>query len=255
MKVQVRAAEATLELGLADLKKQCEATAQWLRRLGAGRVAVGEPTFADQVGKDPMQQAMRAARALRGRPATPAAVPKREVAAVLTATWEIAAMSVEQVLVLVDRLRFEAAGDAAGDEGPEELPPWASPEEQMQRMMAQIHQPPPEDRGPHFLFVARLGDDQLEKAYAGAFTLARRQAERLARAAGMRLGALATIHASPGLAGAVRHNQLVDQQRCLGILADCDYNLADDEVASDDPRPIEFPISVNVSYYLESAVT
>src|SRR5437762_13303376 len=71
MKVSLHAAEATLELGLAKLKKQCEAAAQWLQRLDAVRVDFGEPHFADQADTDPLKH-MRAAtaQALGQRPAT-----------------------------------------------------------------------------------------------------------------------------------------------------------------------------------------
>jgi hypothetical protein len=128
MKLQLHAEGATLELGLADLKRQCAEASQWLRRLGAGRVDAGDPHFADQSAEDPMK-AMRAAtfRAMGKQPA--GAAPggrRREVRAVLTAAWEIAPMPAEEVLVLVDRLRFEAAGVG---EATEEPSPWATPEE------------------------------------------------------------------------------------------------------------------------------
>src|SRR5262249_18795967 len=97
VKVRLRAAEATLDLGLAKLKQHREATSRWLTGLGAARVEVGEPHFADQADKDPMSQMQAAtARALRRRPGVPAPEPdKRGVSLVLTAVWEIGSMSAE----------------------------------------------------------------------------------------------------------------------------------------------------------------
>jgi hypothetical protein len=254
MRLEARATEDTLELGVAKLKKQCEATSQWLKRLGAARVEVGEPHFADQARKDPMQAMRAAARALRRRPGGPPSDQRqRQLNVVLTATWDIEAMSAEEVLVLVDRLRFEAAEDTGAAEPAEELSPWASPEEQMREMLAQIQQPAADDGSPRFLFVARLEPGQLEKASAEAFSRARQSAEQLARAAGMRLGSLSTLNAIGvnGMAGMARPDKLMERQRCLGLLAGCAYDPADDEIVSEDPLPAEFTVSVTTSYHLE----
>ena len=86
---------------------------------------------------------------------------KREVIVVLTALWHIAAMSAEETLVFVDRLQFEAASDAGAVEPVEEFPPLATPEEQVQEMMAQMAEPPAVDRAPQFLFIAQLSDEAL----------------------------------------------------------------------------------------------
>ena len=253
MKVRLRATEPTLELGLARLKTHSEATAQWLKRLGAQRVDFGEPHFAEQADTDPMSK-MRAmaTRALRKRPTEDETDQRPHgVCLVLTAIWPVAAMSAEEILVLVDRLRFEAAEDSDEVETPDALPPWASPEEQMQEMVTQMQQPPADD-SPQFLFVARLDEVQREKAAAEAFARARQNAERLARAAGMRLGAIRMIHhmMTGGLDGS-RPDRMMDRQRCLGMLAGSSYDLGEHEIVSDDPRAAEFTISVNVSYSAE----
>ena len=250
MKLRVLASEGTLELGLGKLKEQCEATTRWLTRLGAARVTTGEPHFADQADLDPVSK-MRAitGRASRKRPA--ADVPggtNRGVRAVLTAVWEVASMTTEEVLVLVDRLRFEAAGDGTASDAPEEPPSWTPPEEQIREMMAQLHQPPADDPAPVFLFVSRPGAAQLESATAEAFSRAREGAEQLARAAGMRLGKLSAVHGGGATLDAAR---LMDRQRCAALLAGCTYYPRDDEIVSDDPRSVEFKVSVLASYHLE----
>src|SRR5262245_11678536 len=103
MKVRVRAAEATLELGLARLTEQCESTSRWMSRLGAVRVECGEPHFADQAEQDAATRA-RSAAARAMRKLTPGAKPARHergVRGVLTAVWEIGSLSAEETLVLV----------------------------------------------------------------------------------------------------------------------------------------------------------
>jgi hypothetical protein len=257
MKVRVRATEATLELGLAKLKEQHESTSRWLTRLGAVRVECGEPHFADQAEQDAMTRS-RAATAKAMRKLAPGAARpadhERGVRAVLTATWEIGSMSAEETLVLVDRLRFEAAEDAGEPEPTEPTPPWASPEEQIQKiMMAQVQQltqPPEDDGAPVFLFVARLDTEQLEKAAAAAFSRARENAERLARAAGMQLGQLGSLHVGHAVDHA-RPDRLMDRHRCAALLAGCSYEPGEHEAVSDDPRAAEFAVSVSVSYSLQ----
>lgn len=260
MLVRLRAAEATLELGLARLKERREATARWLGRLGAARADCGEPHFDDQTDKDPVAKmralAGRAPRAGRKKPPGTDDRPDRGVNAVVTGVWDIAALSPEEVLVLVDRLRFEAAADAGAGETPDEAPPWegqADPiQQQIQEMvLAQLQQPAGPDTGPQFLFVSRLGDEVREAALAEAFARARRNAERAARAAGRMLGDLVSAHVSAGHGAELRPDRLLDRQRCAALLAGSTYELGEYESASDDPRPGEFTVTVNATFALE----
>src|SRR5262249_59989418 len=66
MLVRVRAAEATLELGLAEVKQRSADAARRLTRLGAARVDAGEPHEDDRADPDPLAR-LRAA-ATRRRP-------------------------------------------------------------------------------------------------------------------------------------------------------------------------------------------
>jgi hypothetical protein len=252
MKVPLLAAEATLELGLTRLKKQCEAASRWLQRLDPLRVEFGEPHFAGQADLDPMKQLRAATRvALRQRAAkTSSRERKRDVIVVLTALWPIAGMSAEETLVFVDRLQFEAATDAGAPEPAEECPP-ATPEEQVQEMMAQLAEPPTVDRGPQFLFIAQLGEEPLAKATTEAFTLARQNAERLAWAMGMRLGKLGSVHHTIGGPEPGRPDKLLKGQRCAAILAGSAYDLGENEIVSDDPQSAAFTVKVNLHYQLE----
>jgi hypothetical protein len=260
MLIRLRTCEATLELGLARLKERREATERWLGRLGAARVDCGEPHFDDQANTDPVAKmralAGRAGRAARKKPPGSDDRPDRGVNAVVTGAWDIAALSPEEVLVLVDRLRFEAAGDAGAGESPDEPPPWEAQDDPVQQqiqqmVLAQLQPAAGPDRGPQFLFVSRLGDEEREAAVAEAFARARRNAERAALAAGRRFGDPASLHVTAGHAAEIRPDRLLDRQRCAALLAGSTYELGEYESASDDPRPGEFTVTVNAGFALE----
>jgi uncharacterized protein YggE len=116
--------------------------------------------------------------------------------------------------------------------------------------MQQLHQPPPDDEAPVFLYISRLETARLEEALSGAFARAHESAERLARSAGLRLGPLSSLHAGGGHEPS-RPDRMVERQRCLGLLTGCPYQLGENEIVSDDPRAADFTISVNVNYPLE----
>jgi hypothetical protein len=254
MKFPLKAAEATLELGLAKLKGQREAAAAWLRRLGAVRVEFGEPHFAEQAEVDPVvkMQALSAKAMRKLAPeAAPAPSPGRAVRVVLTALWDVAAMSAEETLTLLDRLRFETTADVPPEEAAEGPASWANPEDQLRAIFSHFAQLVPDTVTPEFLFLSRPGEDALEKATAEAFAAARHSADRLARAAGMTLGALVSALYRVSTVPDNRPHRVMERQRSATLLAGTAYDLREDEVASDDPRPVDVSVSVNVTYYLE----
>jgi hypothetical protein len=247
MLVRVRAAEATLELGLARVKQQCADAVRRLTRLGATRVDAGEPHEDDRADPDPMARMRAAARPHLRRPADAPLPERRGVNVTLTATWDIAGRSAEEVLLLVDQLRFDAA-DADPGVPPAELPAWSGPEEQLQVIMAQMAEPPPDDRSPKFLYVTRANDEQLLRASEEAYGVARHQAERLAHAAGRRLGELSSLNSYEGER---RSDQLMERQRCAALLGASSYDVREGEVVSEDSRAVEVTISVHATYNLE----
>jgi hypothetical protein len=251
MKLTLRAADATTERSLASLKKQCESTAQWLKRLGASRVDIGEPHFADQAAKDPMAVAAARMTARRGG-AAKGDEQKKEVRVVMLARWEIAALTGEETLLLVDRLRFESADTskaAAAEE--DETPAWESPEEQIGNMIAQMSQLPAENTEPVILFITRLRQERLGEAFAGAMSIARASAERLAQATGMRLGGLRSVHTNVGGMVTSRTDKIMERQRCGMLLAGCSYPLGEDEIVSDGPCSEEFTVTAHATFNLE----
>src|SRR5262249_23302692 len=156
-----------------------------LTRLGATRVEAGEPHEDDRANPDPMARVQAAARPRLRRLADAPLPERRGVNVTLTATWDVAGRAAEEVLLLVDQLRGVAAAGAAAPPGPVAgRPSWAGPEELVRSIMAQAAEPPPDDRSPRFLYVARPTDEQLARATEEAYGVAGGMARRLAHAAG-----------------------------------------------------------------------
>lgn len=256
MRLTLRATEQTLELGFAKLRKQCEQVEKWLKRLDAERVEFGEPHFSDQDNGDPMKQhAKRMSSVLAmGKASAPKeeAMPQK-LNVVATAIWPIGSLSAEQVLIRVDRLRFETADTDTPPESAETAP-WASPEEQMQEVMARMFESFTDTDKPVILFVSKLSEEQLTAATTEAVALARRSAERMARAFGKPLGTPTFTNVVSGRMANLRADKMMTRQRCEMLLAGTSYHLDEDEVVSDDPRSAEFHLSVTVNYELADKV-
>jgi|GEM_PF-5497640 len=245
MIARVRAAEATLDLGLAEVRRQAADAVRRLTRLGAERAWAGDPHPDDQANPDPLAR-MRAV-AIRARPPAAALVSRPGVNVAVAATWEVAGMPAEELLALVDRLRFDAAADVEAPSTRADPSPWADPVEQVQQMMAQAVEPL-DDRSPKFLYIARPTAEQLAQATGEAYRAARRRAERLAGAAGLTVTGVSSL--SYGYAAGGRPDQLMAQQRCAALLATVCYTLGDGEVASEDPRAAEVTVSVHAVHHL-----
>jgi hypothetical protein len=247
---RVRSAEATLDQGLTDVKQRCEDISRRLTRLGASYVEAGDPHEDDLANPDPTARIQAATRSFR-HPSARTPLPERPgVNVTLTATWDIAARSASDVLLLVDQLRFDAAADIDPPEPPVEPPEWVDPAEQMQEFMARLTAPPPDDLTPQFLYIARLTDEQYITATSKAYQLACRRAERLTTAAGRRLSGLTSLmYTNSGIE--IRGDRIVEQHRCLTMLGASSYQLQEDEVVSSDSRAVAVSISIHVTHFTE----
>lgn len=247
---RVRSAEATLEQGLANVTAQSEDISRRLTRLGATSVAAGAPHEDDLANPDPIARIHAATHAFR-QPQAGSPLPKRRgVNVTLTATWDIAARSASEVLLLVDQLRFDAAADVDPPERPVESPAWVDPEAQVQERMAQMTAPPPEDHSPQFLYIARPTDEQYATANAQAYHRACLSAERLAAAAGRRLGGLTSLmFTNTGLEE--RADRMLEHQQCQALLGASSYDLQEGEFASIDSRMTTVRITTYTSHALE----
>lgn len=253
MLVRVRATEATLELGLARLKQDCMDAAGRLSRLGASRVDTGDPYEDAHADADPLEK-FRAISSKRARPAVPDVPLERPaVNATITARWDIAALSIEEILLLVDRLRFETAAEEV-PVVPVDPASWNDPESAMQAMQAMMERAtcPPEDRSAKFVYVARAGEAAMSQALGEAFRTAQQRAGVLAAASGRRLGDLTSMHSN--FSGAEhRADRIMEHQRILGLLDDGAYRLVEGEFASSNPRSIICAVTVHATHRLEPA--
>ena len=247
MVVRLRANESTLELGLANLNEQREAAAKWLDKLGVLRIEFSEPFFISHIEKNPHKQIMAAATGKRPK-------VKDDVCAVqivVSALWDINALSAEQTLIFFHRLLFETSPDTADPKVPETNPRWASKAEQLGTFLSELQEADPDDESPEFLFISRLSEEQMQKATTEAFTLARQNAETLARDSGMTLGKICMVSRSTLYQRHEGHVRMMAQQCYMSILADTSYKLEENEMVSDDPRSVTFTVGVSTTYYLE----
>lgn len=257
MKIDLEAVAATLELALTNIKKQCAAASRWLQGLAANSVEFGEPHFVNPVADDPLRRAQEITARAMGRraPAPPPTERQRTVHVILTALWDVAAMSAEERLVFLDRLQFEATQDSSNSEATEQgvESRLAGPEEQMQEILTEMMKPISRDtRQPQFLFISQLEEAALVEANLQAFQLACRQVERLTAAAGLPPGRLESVSYGHNYGDASRSDRIMERQRCLGILEGTSYLLSDKEVISEDPRSVDFTVSVTVGYVSNS---
>lgn len=246
--VPVRAEDATLEHGLARLKQICTETARRLTRLGATRVEIGDPYGDEHAEADPMVK-MQAAAMRRHRKAEPAPAKRAGANAMVTGQWDISRSSAEELLLLVDRLRFEASVEIEEEPAAAEDLPWEDPQQQIRAMIEQATAEPKADPSPKFLYFARLSQESWGEAAAQLFEACRIKAERLAKAAGKRLGDMTALHT--GHTGDARVDRHMDLQRSRALLARSFYQLEEGEFVSEEPQPAEVSVSLHVTYSLE----
>jgi uncharacterized protein YggE len=186
---------------LAKLKERREAALSQLAALGADRkaIVIGEPTLSPETADPRRQMQMMVMERMRtgGRakkPDKPKAAPV-QVTANLRADLPLKASGAEELLVAAHALQEKIkAADLAGLK---EIAA-GSPEEQE---LAEEMDPemmgynPGETRPgePTFLFVSKVPEEERDKALAEAFQKAKREAARLAKAAGAELGPLAQL--------------------------------------------------------------
>lgn len=255
LKTRLRVDGATLELRLEKLKKLCQMTAEWLKRLGAKQVDFGDPYFSSQASKDPLKRLHPTARALTKPPAAGSGRDRaRDVEVIVTALWDISTLTAEETLILMDQLWFEIIPETEAAETPEtalETSRWSA-EANVQEIVNQVmRRLEPGEEPVQFLCISRLDERQLDAAAAQAYVQAHEQAERLARASGKRLGKLLTINSLSRHMDALRPDRLMDRQRCMAILSGTSYEMGENEIIFDDARAADFTFQMSCTYGLE----
>lgn len=249
MLLRVRATAATLELSLEDVKRQCIESTQRLTRLGAMQVEAGEPHEDERAEMDPTAR-IRATMRPRLPRLPDVSLPQRPgINVLLTARWNIEDMSAEDVLLLIDQLRFDSAAHVEPEKEAVVAPSWDTRSEGYLSLLTKMHDPPPIDLKPQFLFISRAEESQLSEATEKAYQRSKRIAERLAKAADKQLGDLMSLSIMGG-SGEVRPDHYLSRQQVSLVLSVSSYDLQSDEYVSDDVRPTDVSVSVHATHAL-----
>jgi len=180
---------------LAALKQSEQNATQKLAKLGATESSI---KFTDTQIADPRaQQMQRQIRFGQPQPKKPQAAPSVSATASLTAEFPVKSKPGEDLILEFQTLRQqikEANLNASkpSAERQEEA-------EEQQAMAAQMMgQEGPMPGEPSFTFVAKVPDADREKLMADAFSKAKADAERLAKAGNLQLGALKLVNGASG---------------------------------------------------------
>ncbi len=206
MSLQLSEKAETVEKALEQLKDRREAAVQQLEALGAVKEAVKVEPPVLSTGKTSQQQ--RTDQMIKMLKAQGRRVPKGlekappvTVTANITAEWPLKAASPEEAITLVKKLQDKVeAADLAGTKEAKKLTPEEEElNEEMKDMMESMSYRGDEEANPGeptFFYVATLSQEAQEKAIAEAFAQAKGNAEKLAKAAGIGVGSLASLTAA-----------------------------------------------------------
>jgi hypothetical protein len=204
--IEVIAKGRSLEDALANLKDLREAARVQFDALGAVKesVSFGEPSLSnvESAQRKQFEMMVRQRMTARGKQLPKGLqVPKSfAVSSRLAAEWPLESQTTEELLLESEALKEKIkVADLAGTKQAKEL----SPEEQelaeeMAEMMAEHGEEPVPVGEPLFTYVARITEAERDQAMADAFRKAKAQAERLAGAAGVKLGPLVALSGSGG---------------------------------------------------------
>ncbi len=264
MTVQLEGKGKTVKEAMNKLKDRREAAVLQLQSLGAKKesIVVSDPslTAGESDQQRQMQRVMIQQMRASGRAPKAVATAKTvSISSTVTAEWPLTAKTPEELLTFADELQNKVeAADLAGLKEPKKLTP---EETELQEELAQMstqygydeNQPKP--GVPQFAYVARVSEQEREKALAEAFEKAKRQAEKLAAAAGAHLGNLSSINGTTsqaneatnyGMGNAYAMQMLMAQQR-----ASNDEQGNEDEGLVAQPGMVTFQVMVTATFALK----
>jgi uncharacterized protein YggE len=198
LNVQLSARGKSPAEALAALKDRRDAVKALLPTLGAAADSIrfGDPevTRGDQQQKMNEMLIQRMGRTKRGASGGEGTTLPTTATTSLTADWKLQATEIESLLAeafaLQEKIR---TADVAGAK---EAPKLSPEEEELQAEMAQMMggNQGPDPGEPLFTFVLQVGPEERAKLTAEAFQKAKTDADRLATAAGAKLGKLTSLH-------------------------------------------------------------
>jgi uncharacterized protein YggE len=198
----------TIEEAMAKLKELRETASAQVQKLKADKkdIKFSNPAVSNaQSNRQRQMESLVAQRMGQGKK-TPKGLQAPEsvtLGCTMTVEWPIAAKTPDEILLESQALKQKIkAAELSGKKEAEKLTP---EEEEMAAEMAEMARNQGEDpqaaSEPQFLFVARITEEERQKAFAEAFAKAKKNGEELAKAAGIELGALV------GVAGQGRGSQ------------------------------------------------
>jgi uncharacterized protein YggE len=200
VQVELLAKGKDLREALTKLRERRESARKQLTDLGAAKDAIdiGEPVVGGEKSAQQQQMEQMMGRLHQSRPA---AKPKQALPVIVTAALKadlpLKAADPESLLLAATALQDKIkAADLGGLKDAEK--PSAQEAEVLEEMgVAEAQAGEPKRGEPTFQFVARIPAADRDKAAAEAFQRARKEAARLANAAGAGLGGLARLNGGP----------------------------------------------------------
>lgn len=241
---------ATLENALSKLGQKRSKVEPWLTGVGKAKIDFGVPRLPEQKDLD-----VYTATVARHKHMLPHQPPKstgmRKVFQTYSAIWSIENMSADEILILSDRLRFEAQPDVTPDESAEPFDAMTefSPEH-IQKRMSKLLQPA-EDADPetYFLFRSQLSNEEFTAGVKSACENARENADMIAAGAGQSIGELRSI-SSHSVASITHATDAIHRNTFQPMLKEVDSVAGERMILSENPKPAEFSISLHLTFDL-----
>ena len=263
LQIGVMGRGATLKDALTALKDRVSKAKTQLTALGAEKdsIKISEPHITElQNDRSRQMQMMMMRSRMRGGKAnskTSTPIPVL-VSSMLTAEWKLTAKLPDELLLAVHPIQEKIkAADLAGSKEAEKLTP---EQEELLEEAAQEYGYDGSDESkpgqPVFLFVSRVADAERDQALADAYDKARKQASRLASAAGAQLGRLKSLNSHESSAndsdeyGGGGFNFSYRQMQMLNR-RQANSEKDENEAFAVQPGPVKFLVTVTASFEVE----
>jgi uncharacterized protein YggE len=234
---------------IAALKQAEQSAAQKLAKIGAPEGAV---KFTDlQVNDGSRTQQMQRQMGMRfGQPQTkkPQQAPVVTATATLIAEFPLKNRPGEDLMMEFQGIRQQVKSANLND-----VKPTAEQQEEAEEQQAMAAQMMAQGEGgnpgePSYVFVTKVSEADRDKALADAFGRARKEAERLAKAAGLQLGALKLLSSATGAELSDRFNNYAGFAYRQAMAARGGMANSDSEAVSDQPGKVSYRARVQVAY-------
>jgi uncharacterized protein YggE len=245
LQVNLTAEAKDVKSALAALKQSQQNAVQKLTKLGASESSI---KFADLQVTDPRaQQMQRQIRFGQPQPKKSPQAPSVSVSVNLTAEFPVKGKPGEDLII-----EFQTIRQQVKEANLNAAKPTAEQQEEAEEQQAMAAQMMGQGEGqmpgePTFLFVARVPEADREKLMSDAFSLAKADAERLAKAGGLQLGGLKLATGFAGADFSPRMNyDPYSYRQAMAMRAGMSNTSA--EAISDQPGKIGYRAQVHVAY-------